>query len=182
MDAACFLRMEINDYPVLTPRPAFVTVCGERKGKPNMKKSGDLAIEVLLERCREKERELAELYEAIENLRQLQRPAVENRPVPESEDQPAPVAAKPEDAIPKDERFGSLFKDLSIPKAVIEVLKNSEEPLTSARVTEIVNANRTREASYSSVAVALGRMESTGGVKRLPDTKPAQWVIGGGEG
>ena len=145
---------------------------------------GDLAIEVLLERCREKERELAELYEAIENLRELRRLAGEDRPAPESEDQPspAPVAAKPEDAMPKDERFGSLFKDLSIPKAAIEVLKNSQEPLTSARVRDIVNANRTKKVSYSSISVALRRMEGVGKVKSLPDAKPIQWVIGDREG
>lgn len=140
-----------------------------------------LAIEVLLERCREKERELAELYRAVENLRALGGSGSEDRPAPDRGDRPAPAPTKPEGGVPPDKGFGSLFRDLSIPKAAVEVLKNSEKPLTSARVTEIVNAGRTKEASYSSISVALSRLEARGRVKSLPGVKPYQWVIGEGE-
>ncbi len=84
--------------------------------------------------------------------------------------------------MPRDDRFGSLLKEPSIPKAAIEVLKNADGPMTSARVMEIVNAGRREETSYSSVSVALKRLETKGRVKSLPGMKPAQWVIRDGEG
>ncbi len=80
------------------------------------------------------------------NLRAMKRPAVEDR-----------SPAEPVGSVPRDDRFGSLLKEPSIPKAAIEVLKNADGPLTPARVTEIVSAGRKEWASYSSGNIGNGR-------------------------
>ncbi len=60
----------------------------------------------------------------------------------------------------------------------MEVLKNTDGPITSAKVTETVNASRREEASHSSVSVVLKRLEERGRIKSVPGAKPYQWVIG----
>ena len=110
-----------------------------------------------------RQRELAELYGTIESLRARKRPAGDSEPAP------------------RDDGSGPSPKDPSVPKAVTGVLRNADGPLTSARITEAINATRREEASHSSVSVALKRMEADGRVKSVPGARPYQWVIGDGD-
>ena len=140
---------------------------GAKRG-PGM--GDDLAIEILLEKCRMveeeirvRQRELADLYGTIESLRAMGRPADGAEPAP------------------RDDGPGPSLKDPSVPKAAARVLRHADGPMTAARIAEAVNANRREEASHSSVSVALRRMQADGRAKSVPGAKPYQWVIGDGD-